>query len=78
MPLRGASVATLRLFNYPAILELSAIDGMSRFALLVGLEDGAKYYAIMSDSNPANTFRLSPTQPGALSSDGGGDNTGAA
>jgi general secretion pathway protein A len=38
MPLRGASLATLQLFNYPAILELSALDGMPRFVLLTGLE----------------------------------------
>jgi hypothetical protein len=40
MPLRGASLATLQLFNHPAIVKLSALDGVPRFALLAGLEDG--------------------------------------
>jgi hypothetical protein len=40
MPLRGASVAKLELFNYPAILKLSALDGMPRFVLLTGLASG--------------------------------------
>ena len=40
MSLRGASVETLQLFNYPAILEMSALDGMPRFVLLAGLASG--------------------------------------
>jgi len=52
MPLREANVATLRLFNYPAILELSALDGMPRFALLVGLEDGEALLAGVDGDRP--------------------------
>jgi hypothetical protein len=51
-PLGGASVATLRLFNYPAILELSALDGMSRFALLAGIEGGDALLAGIDDDRP--------------------------
>jgi len=40
MPLREASVAELERFNYPAILKLSALDGMPRFVLLTGLASG--------------------------------------
>ena len=36
----------------------------------MGLENGQTYYMIVSDDLPTDTFRLSPTRPGALSSDG--------
>ena len=39
LALQRANIETLRLFNYPAILELSALDGMPRFVLLTGLEN---------------------------------------
>ena len=38
LALQRASLETLQLFNSPAILELSALDGMPRFVLLTGLE----------------------------------------
>ncbi len=37
---------------------------------LIGLKDGETYFAITSDSLPADTIRISPTQTGALTSDG--------
>jgi hypothetical protein len=49
MPLRGANIETLQLFNYPVILELSALDGMSRFVLLGGLEGGDALLAGIDD-----------------------------
>jgi len=52
MPLRGTSLATLELFNYPAILQLSALDGMPRFVLLAGLEGGHALIAGMGDGPP--------------------------
>lgn len=52
MPLRGASLATLELFNYPAILQLSALDGMPRFVLLAGLESGHALIAGIGDGLP--------------------------
>jgi len=51
MPMQGASVATLRLFNYPAILELSAFDGTPRFVLLAEL-DGADALLAGIDGGP--------------------------
>jgi hypothetical protein len=38
LALQRANIETLQLFNYPAILELSALDGMPRIVLLTGLE----------------------------------------
>jgi len=52
MPLRGASLETLQLFNHPAILELSALDGMPRFVLLTGLEAGDALITGMGDGLP--------------------------
>jgi general secretion pathway protein A len=52
MPLQGASIATLQLFNYPAILELSALDGMPRFVLLTGLENGHGLITGIDDGRP--------------------------
>jgi len=52
MPLRGASLATLELFNYPAILQLSALDGMPRFVLLAGLESGHALITGIGDGLP--------------------------
>jgi hypothetical protein len=52
LPLRGASLETLQLFNYPAILELSALDGMPRFVLLTGLEAGDALITGMGDGPP--------------------------
>ena len=52
MPLQGASLATLQLFNYPAILELSALDGMPRFVLLTGLEGGDALVTGLGDGLP--------------------------
>jgi general secretion pathway protein A len=39
LPLRGASLATLQRFDYPAILKLAALDGLPRYVLLSGIED---------------------------------------
>jgi hypothetical protein len=52
MRLTGASLATLQLFNYPAILELSALDGMPRFVSLTGFEDGEALIAGIGDGRP--------------------------
>jgi general secretion pathway protein A len=52
IPLRGASIATLQLFNYPVMLELSALDGMPRFVLLGGLEGGDALLAGIRDGRP--------------------------
>jgi general secretion pathway protein A len=52
MPLRGASVATLQLFNYPAILKLSALDGMPRFVLLAGFSSGGALLAGIDAGRP--------------------------
>ena len=37
---------------------------------LVGLEDGETYYLITPEGAPANTIRVSPSETGAVSSDG--------
>ena len=50
--LQGASPATLEQFNYPAILELSALDGMPRFVLLAGLEGEYALIAGIADGRP--------------------------
>jgi hypothetical protein len=52
IPLRGASLATLQLFNHPVILELSALDGVPRFTLLAGLEDGNALLAGIREGQP--------------------------
>jgi general secretion pathway protein A len=52
VPLTGASLATLQLFNHPAILELSALDGMPRFVSLTGLEGGDALIAGIGDGRP--------------------------
>jgi len=50
--LQGASPEMLERFNYPAILELSALDGMPRFVLLAGLEDEYALIAGIADGRP--------------------------
>ncbi len=52
LQLSGASIATLQQFNYPVILELSALDGMPRFVLLGGLEGGDALLAGIRDGRP--------------------------
>ncbi|MCP4042776.1 MAG: hypothetical protein GY731_12615, partial [Gammaproteobacteria bacterium] len=37
---------------------------------LVGIEDGQTYYAIVAEGLPENTIRVSPTETGAISSNG--------
>jgi general secretion pathway protein A len=61
LPLRGASLETLQLFNYPAILELSALDGMPRFVLLTGLESDHAVIAGLGEGLP---LRVSLAQVG--------------
>jgi general secretion pathway protein A len=55
MPLRGASLARLRLFNYPAILELSALDGLPRFVLLARIEGGE---AVLAGVDEGRSLRV--------------------
>jgi hypothetical protein len=55
LPLEGANVQALQHFNYPAILELSALDGMPRFVLLAGLADGE---ALLAGVDPRGPLRV--------------------